>query len=186
MAHMNINYEDKFLSPFNEMADIAREEAIKFFRRKDLSIDEKEDKTPVTEADRAIESRLRDYIRQPFPSHGIIGEEYGRESADAEYVWVIDPIDGTKSFAIGRPSFGTIIGLVHQGIPTVGLIEQAYTKERWFGISNQYSTHNGVITKVAPPRPLNEVRFYSGPPAMLRRSYRDNYETLCQSIKWPE
>lgn len=164
------------------MADLAREEALKYFRQ-NIDIDEKDDKTPVTQADRIIESRLREFIRREFPSHGIIGEEYGKENTHAEFVWVIDPIDGTKSFAIGRPLFGTVIGLVHQGKPVVGLIEQAFTKERWFGVTNQSCTHNGKPIKIASPRELKDARFYSGPPSMFH-DCRDSYETLSNSVKW--
>ena len=88
---------------------------------------------PVTEADRAAEVAMRRLIGQTFPAHGVIGEEYGRDRPDAEYVWVLDPIDGTKSFISGLPMWGTLIGLMHRGRPVYGMMSQPFTRERYFG-----------------------------------------------------
>jgi len=88
---------------------------------------------PVTEADRAAEVAMRRLIAQAFPEHGIIGEEYGRHRPDAEYVWVLDPIDGTKGFISGLPMWGTLIGLMHHGRPVYGMMSQPFTRERYFG-----------------------------------------------------
>jgi myo-inositol-1(or 4)-monophosphatase len=88
---------------------------------------------PVTEADRAAEVAMRRLIAQTFPAHGIIGEEYGAERPDAEYVWVLDPIDGTKGFISGLPLWGTLIGLMHHGRPVYGMMSQPFTRERYFG-----------------------------------------------------
>jgi myo-inositol-1(or 4)-monophosphatase len=92
---------------------------------------------PVTEADRAAEVAMRRLINQTFPAHGIIGEEYGQDRADAEYVWVLDPIDGTKSFISGIPMWGTLIGLMHSGRPVYGMMSQPFTRERYFGDGNR-------------------------------------------------
>ena len=88
---------------------------------------------PVTEADRGAEAAMRRLIAQTFPAHGVIGEEYGVDRADAEYVWVLDPIDGTKSFISGLPTWGTLIGLMHRGRPVYGMMAQPFTRERYFG-----------------------------------------------------
>jgi myo-inositol-1(or 4)-monophosphatase len=88
---------------------------------------------PVTEADRAAEVAMRRLISQVFPAHGIIGEEYGKDRPDAEYVWVLDPIDGTKGFISGLPTWGTLIGLMHHGRPVYGMMSQPFTRERYFG-----------------------------------------------------
>jgi myo-inositol-1(or 4)-monophosphatase len=88
---------------------------------------------PVTEADRAAEVAMRRLIGQTFPEHGIVGEEYGQDRPDAEYVWVLDPIDGTKSFISGLPVWGTLIGLMHRGIPVYGMMSQPFTRERYSG-----------------------------------------------------
>ena len=88
---------------------------------------------PVTEADRGAERAIRAAIKAAFPDHGIIGEEYGAENADAEYVWILDPIDGTKSFISGLPLWGTLIGLRHLGKPVYGMMHQPFTGERFSG-----------------------------------------------------
>src|SRR5512144_2080941 len=88
---------------------------------------------PVTAADRAAEQSMRALIRKQFPNHGILGEEYGSEQTDAEYVWVLDPIDGTKSFISGMLAWGTLIGLMRFGEPVFGLMNQPFTRERFSG-----------------------------------------------------
>ena len=101
-----------------------------------LCIDNKSsgrDFDPVTEADRAAEAVMRRLIKANFPQHGIVGEEFGNEREDAEYVWVLDPIDGTKSFIAGFPIWGTLIGLLHRGSPVFGMMHQPYIGERFSG-----------------------------------------------------
>ncbi|MDR7037076.1 myo-inositol-1(or 4)-monophosphatase [Methylobacterium sp. BE186] len=88
---------------------------------------------PVTEADRAAEVVLRNMIRQTFPTHGILGEEFGSERLDAECVWVLDPIDGTRAFIAGLPTWGTLIGLTRGGMAVRGLMHQPFLNERFFG-----------------------------------------------------
>lgn len=88
---------------------------------------------PVTEADRAAEAVMRKRIKDVFPDHGIIGEEFGSENENAEFVWVLDPIDGTKAFISGLPIWGTLIGLMRNGIPAYGMMHQPFTREKFFG-----------------------------------------------------
>lgn len=182
---MTTNYEKLFSAFFNEAADLAGETVLKYFRQ-NIPVDDKHDKSPVTQADREIEQKLRELIARKFSDHGVIGEEYGPDKADAEFVWVIDPIDGTKSFATGRPLFGTIIGLMHAGKPVAGLIEQAYTKERWFGISHQIAYHNGTPIHVAPPRELQNARLYTGSISMFDDENFPNFVNMCRAAKWTQ
>ena len=91
---------------------------------------------PVTAADRAAETAMRTLIRESFPEHGIVGEEFGNEGAEAEYCWVLDPIDGTKSFIAGMPAWGTLIALTRAGEPVYGMMHQPFTRERFTGDSN--------------------------------------------------
>lgn len=88
---------------------------------------------PVTEADRGAEAAMRRLIESHFPDHGIVGEEYGADRPDAEYVWVLDPVDGTRAFVAGLPLWTTLIGLTHQGRPVVGAVAQPYLDEVFFG-----------------------------------------------------
>jgi inositol-phosphate phosphatase/L-galactose 1-phosphate phosphatase/histidinol-phosphatase len=118
-------------------------EVIRPYFRQPLAIDDKNDQSPVTQADREAERAMRSLIKQLRPQDGIIGEEFGSERDDAEWVWVLDPIDGTKSFTVGRALFVTLIGLLHHGKPVLGVINQPIANERWLGISGQGAWFNG-------------------------------------------
>ena len=133
---------DSYLALAAELADAAGV-AIRPYFRTPLVIDDKADLSPVTVADRAAEQAMRRLIAARFPAHGIIGEEYGREREDAEFVWVLDPIDGTKSFISGVPLFGTLIALAQRGKPILGVIDQPISRERWIGGAGRATTHNG-------------------------------------------
>ena len=119
----------------NELADVSGQAILPFFR----STLAPENKArggafdPVTEADRAGEAAMRHLIRRTFPTHGILGEEFGSERAEAEHVWVLDPIDGTRAFIAGLPTWGTLIGLTYKGRPVFGMMHQPFTGERFFG-----------------------------------------------------
>jgi myo-inositol-1(or 4)-monophosphatase len=124
-----------FSAFLSELATISGETILPFFRTA-LSVADKGRPgsfDPVTAADHAAETAMRALIRRTFPDHGIIGEEYGSERADAEYVWVLDPIDGTKSFISGMPAWGTLIGLMRNGEPVYGMMNQPFTRERFSG-----------------------------------------------------
>ncbi|MEA2948027.1 MAG: hypothetical protein QOI40_3357 [Alphaproteobacteria bacterium] len=119
----------------DELATVSGETILPFFRTA-LSVEDKGRPgsfDPVTAADHAAETGMRSLIRRTFPDHGIIGEEYGRERADAEYVWVLDPIDGTKSFISGMPAWGTLIALLRSGEPVFGMMNQPFIRERFSG-----------------------------------------------------
>src|ERR1700738_407854 len=124
-----------FAAFVDELADVSGNAILPFFRTS-LSVENKGGNTgfdPVTAADRAAEAAMRGLIRRSFPGHGIIGEEFGSEATDAEYVWVLDPIDGTKSFICGMPAWGTLIGLLRGGEPVFGMMNQPFIGERFFG-----------------------------------------------------
>lgn len=129
------------------LADRSGEVIRKYFRQP-FDIDSKDDDSPVTIADREAEASLRALIAATYPDHGIIGEEFGRERADAEYCWILDPIDGTGSFVTGKPIFGTLIALWHRGEPLLGAIDQPITGERWVGAVGHGTTFNGKPTGV--------------------------------------
>jgi myo-inositol-1(or 4)-monophosphatase len=104
-----------------------------YFGSRDLAVEAKSDASPVTQADREAEEAMRELIATRYPHHGIIGEEYGREHEDAEWVWVLDPIDGTISFTSACPLFGTLVGLLHQGQPVLGVISQPVLRQLMIG-----------------------------------------------------
>jgi len=116
------------------------------------AVDRKDDATPVTAADREAETAIRRLIEAEHPDHGVWGEEHGRLRPEADDVWVIDPIDGTKSFICGVPLFGTLIALVRRGAPVLGVIDQPILGERWIGARGQPTRLNGrpVETRTAP------------------------------------
>ena len=118
----------------DELASVSGETILPFFRTA-LAVENKKPGgfDPVTAADRAAEDAMRALIRRDFPEHGIVGEEYGEERADAEYVWVLDPIDGTKSFISGMPTWGSLIGLTHNGVAVFGMMHQPFVRERFMG-----------------------------------------------------
>ena len=135
-----------FTAFIGRLATTSGETILPFFRTS-LSIDNKSshDFDPVTEADRAAEAVMRRLIKGNFPQHGIVGEEFGSENEDAEYVWVLDPIDGTKSFIAGFPIWGTLIALLHKGTPVFGMMHQPFIRERFSGDSGsaQYDGPSG-------------------------------------------
>jgi myo-inositol-1(or 4)-monophosphatase len=124
-----------FAAFVDELATLAGEAIMPFFRTsigaEDKSHGGKFD--PVTEADKAAEVAIRRRILATFPGHGVVGEEFADHLPGAEYCWVIDPIDGTKSFISGMPLWGTLIGLTHHGQPVFGMMHQPFTCERFFG-----------------------------------------------------
>jgi inositol-phosphate phosphatase/L-galactose 1-phosphate phosphatase/histidinol-phosphatase len=132
------------------LADVARGIAREHFRRP-VAVEHKSDGTPVTIADRSIEQEMRRLIRAAFPGHAIQGEEFAREGS-GEFTWVLDPIDGTKSFISGFPLFGSLIALAHRGRPVLGVIETPMLEERWVGSEGAPTLFNGkpVSTRACP------------------------------------
>ena len=111
---------------------------------------------------------MREMIRGTFPEHGILGEEHGGQDLDAEFVWVLDPIDGTKSFICGRPLFGTLIALAHRGRPVLGVIDQSILAERWVGVAGAPTVWNGrpVGTRSCPD--VASATLFATSPAMFQ------------------
>ena len=147
----------------HRLADCAGEVQRRYFRSP-VSVETKADDSPVTVADREAEAAMRELIAAAYPDHGILGEEHGRDRIDAEFVWVLDPIDGTKSFITGRPLFGTLIALAHRGRPVLGMIDQSILRERWVGAAGEGSVWNGrPIRMRACPRVEDAVLFATSP-----------------------
>src|SRR3974390_611142 len=119
----------------DRLATVSGEIILPYFRTS-LSVDDKSRGgafDPVTAADRSAEQAMRALIRDHFPGHGIVGEEFGAEQSHADYVWFLDPIDGTKSFISGMPAWGTLIALTHRGTPVLGMVHQPFVRERFSG-----------------------------------------------------
>ena len=172
-----------FKAFIGRLATVSGETIIPFFRTS-LLVDDKSlshDFDPVTEADRAAEAVMRRLIKASFPQHGIVGEEFGNERTDAEYVWVLDPIDGTKSFIAGFPIWGTLIALMHKGAPVFGMMHQPFTGERFSG-DNASANYKGPSGErrlsVRRCASLQEATCYTTSPLLMNEADRSAFERV--------
>jgi inositol-phosphate phosphatase/L-galactose 1-phosphate phosphatase/histidinol-phosphatase len=171
-----------FVTLAHSLADAVRPIAARYFRTP-VSVDDKSDASPVTIADREAEAAMRAILSKQVPEHGVYGEEHGVERADAEYVWVLDPIDGTRAFITGLPIFGTLIALLHKGVPVLGIIDQPILKERWLGVAGQPSTFNGKPIAVRACPTLDRAYMYSTSPIMFSGDWARKHEALTTAVK---
>ena len=158
------------------LADAARPIALNYFRQA-LAIEIKPDQSPVTVADRAIEAEMRCLIKERFPSHGVLGEEYGN-SAGSEFTWVLDPIDGTKSYLCGLPLFGTLIALLHGQQPVLGIIDMPAMGERWMGRLGAASSFNSAPARVSACERIEHARVFTTSPDMFAAEDWQRFDAL--------
>ena len=177
-----------FSAFIGQLATASGETILPFFRTS-LSIDDKsktKDFDPVTEADRAAEAVMRRLIKASFPQHGIIGEEFGSESEDADFVWVLDPIDGTKSFISGFPIWGTLIALLHKGAPVFGMMHQPFIGERFAG-DNGLAHYTGPSGErrlsVRRCASLAEATTYTTSPLLMNEADRATFGRIEKSVR---
>ena len=137
------------------LAERARDAARRISTAPEIEI--KADGTPVTAVDRAVEAALRLAIEREQPGHGIVGEEFGAEGADREWVWVLDPVDGTRQFAAGLPNFGTLIALCREGRPVIGVIAHLLFEATCIGVAGRGTVFNGRPVRCAGPGRLSDV-----------------------------
>ena len=157
------------------LADLARGLARTHFRST-TAYERKADDSPVTIADRAIEQALRTAITERYPEHGILGEEMG-EITGRDHLWVLDPIDGTKSFVTGLPLFGTLIAVLAESKPHLGIIEMPALGERWSASSGRTAFH-GEPCKVSGCAGLGEARIYTSSPDVFPSEDWARYDRL--------
>ena len=174
---------DLFSGFANDIADVARQIVRKAAagQRRPVA---KSDSSPVTETDRAVEQALRERIADRFPGHGVLGEEFGAEGLGEEFVWVIDPIDGTKAFVGGLAVYGTLISLTRGGLPVLGLIDNPVTGDRWLGLSGRSTTLNGLPIRTASTALLAEAFMANGNPEPFETEDRGRVERLRRSTRW--
>jgi len=146
---------NELISFSNFLADESSKIIKKYFR-KPLSIYSKEDESPVTIADKNTELKIRELIESKYPNHGILGEEFEGKDIDSEYLWVIDPIDGTRSFIAGHKDFGTLIALLHNKKPIIGIINCPMHEERWVGVKGEITRMNNQLVKTSNVKILNK------------------------------
>lgn len=138
---------------------------IRPYFRAEFGLQQKADRSPVTLADRAAEAAMRALIASHRPDDGVIGEEYGEDRPDADRLWVLDPIDGTRAFVTGRPIFGTLIALVEGGRPVLGVIDQPILAERWTGAAGRPTLFNGNAARTRRCGSLADAHLASTAPA---------------------
>jgi inositol-phosphate phosphatase/L-galactose 1-phosphate phosphatase/histidinol-phosphatase len=167
-----------------ELADVARPIVTSYFRSK-IKILDKENLTPVTAADREAERAMREVLEVKCPEHGILGEEFGGHNLDAEYVWIIDPIDGTKAFVTGKPLFGTLIALCKNGSPILGVIDQPILKDRWIGATGYPTTHNGLLISTRTCASIGDAWLSATSPDMFKGQHETAFKQLAEKVKFP-
>lgn len=167
----------------HQLADVSGAAILPFFRTAIAANDKSRGGVfdPVTEADRASEASMRQLIKRQFPAHGIVGEEYGAENDEAEFCWVLDPIDGTKAFISGLPVWGTLIGLLQNGRPVLGMMNQPFTRERFWGDGGQARWRGASGERALTTRPcgsLAEATIMTTSPSMFPGDLLPKYQAV--------
>jgi inositol-phosphate phosphatase / L-galactose 1-phosphate phosphatase / histidinol-phosphatase len=172
---------DTDLALAQRLAEVAGE-AIRPLFRSGVAIEDKGDASPVTEADRAAEAAMRRLIEAECPRDGIIGEEYGEKDSASGRQWVLDPIDGTTSFIAGRPIFGTLIALLEDGWPVLGIIDQPISRERWVGAVGQLTMFNGKPARSRTCAELKNAVLATTSPNMFAHHDADRFMALAAQV----
>ena len=165
----------------HRLADAAREEIRPLFRQ-DFKTERKSDASPVTEADRAAEEAMRRILKAEYPQDGVIGEEFGTEKGRSGRQWVLDPIDGTISFMAGRPIFGTLIALMQDGWPVLGIIDQPIAGERWVGRLGEQTTLNEHPIRTRTCKSLEQAVLATSSPHYFTAEQADPYMKLAGAV----
>ena len=172
-----------------DLADASGSLIQKYFRA-DLDFEDKPDNSPVTVADRLAETVIREIINEKYPSHDILGEEHGFQNTGSRWKWVIDPIDGTRSFVSGMPIFGTLISLLENDVPHLGIIDIPILHERWFSATGEEcyfypsdSDKKKVVCKVSGKENIGQAILYSTDPKMFNISQKSLYDRVSSQVK---
>ncbi len=175
------------LSEFVEFAEGLADASGKILLAADSQAPEvtiKADASLVTETDRAVEARLCEMIGDRYPGHGIIGEELGRREAEAEFVWVLDPIDGTAPFVAGLPVYGTLIGLARGGRPLIGIIDHPATDDRWLGVVGEGTRRNGAAQRTRACAGLETAFATNSNPDFLMPEEHARFERVRKRVRY--
>ena len=173
---------EEFIAFAGRLAE-ASGEVIRQYFRADFQVETKSDASPVTVADRGAESAMRALIEETYPEHGIMGEEFDYVRTDAEHVWILDPIDGTKAFVTGMPVFGTLIALMQGDRPILGVIDQPIMRERWIGAAGRQTTLNGNPVASRQDSTLQTANHYATHPDMFAGADWDKVSTLIAEVE---
>ncbi|HNT38743.1 MAG TPA: histidinol-phosphatase [Rubrivivax sp.] len=175
-------WTDEVLDFAQDLMGQARSIALRWFRHRP-TVETKADASPVTVADREVEQFLRAAIRDRYPEHGLLGEEFGTRNADAEVLWCIDPIDGTRSFVSGSPLWGCLLAVLHRGRPLLGLVEVPCTRERWVGIAGRGAWLNGERCRTRTVQRLEDAILYATSPDLFSEEDRRGFERLSAGVQ---
>lgn len=178
--------ENNELSGYREFAEMLADEAAAIARQyfqQQLEVTHKADNTPVTQADEAIERKLRQLIDITYPQHGIWGEEAGKLRPEAELQWVIDPIDGTRAFIAGETTFCILIALVKGGQALLGVIDQPIRQERWVGLRGRQTEYNGISLQPLVVKSLSDSTIATTSKRYFDASQNKRYAALAQECK---
>ena len=177
----------KFLNEYlkfaNRLADEAGFISMDYWRTS-IDVDDKSHNNPVTIADRNAELKIRSMIEKEYPDHGILGEEFDSINPDAEFVWVIDPIDGTHIFIGGHKDFGNLISLTQNKKPIIGIINCPAHKERWVGVKNQNSTINNQPSKTSSVTSIEDAYFLTSGLYFNEPHLRNAVEKIKHKVKY--
>ena len=174
---------EEFSKFANSLADDASKTSMHYFRNK-IEIEIKDDESPVTLADKETEQILRERIRKEYPEHGILGEEYENEKINSEFIWVLDPIDGTRSYIAGHKDFGNLISLLHNNEPIIGIINCPAHKERWIGIKDKKTTCNGKKVLTSGVNKIENAYLFSSGIYFYEPIFRKGFEILKEKSKY--
>ncbi|WP_120500069.1 inositol monophosphatase family protein [Roseovarius sp. EL26] len=164
------------------IADIAGDAARGYFRGR-LGVEFKTDESPVTQADKGVEDKVREYIKEHFPDHGIFGEEHGIEGENSRQMWVIDPIDGTRSFLSGHPLFGFLLCHLMDGLPQIGVIGMPALNEVLIGEKGQGTTLNGSLVRSSAQTELSKAILFVNEGEKLHRDYPEMFDQLINAAQ---
>lgn len=181
---------EELVAVANAVADSAAVITTKYFRTR-FEVDVKSDASPVTIADRQAERAMREALAAAVPGHCVFGEEEGFQagqgdsSSVSDYLWVLDPIDGTKSFITGKPVFGTLVSLLYKGAPVIGILDQPVQGERWVGVSGRQTTLNGIEIHSRACGEVSSAYLYATTPHMFEGKTEVAFNALRDQVRIP-
>ena len=180
---MSLAVDPSLVNFAQALADEARGITQQYFRV-EQDIHRKSDGTPVTAADLEIEQKARSMIAKQYPGHGVFGEEEGEENTDSDWLWVIDPIDGTKSFTTGKRTFGCLIALLFKRKPVLGIIDMPSLEERWIGIKDQPTLYNGQRCHSARTNSLEDATLNATTPDMFSPDEWEVFGRVSETVRF--
>lgn len=185
---------DELATVAHRVADTAAAITSKYFRTR-FEVDVKSDASPVTIADRQAERAMREALEAAVPGHSVFGEEegfqFGKQTPGetgenpSEYLWVLDPIDGTKSFITGKPVFGTLVSLLYNGVPIIGILDQPVQQERWVGVAGRQTTLNGKEIQSRACGEVSSAYMYATTPHMFEGAAEVAFNALRDQVRIP-